>query len=54
MENFLSLKLEPTLIESIAKINFKTPTPIQAKAIPIALEASVSDPAKTSDSTPSF
>ena len=38
MENFLSLNLEPTLIDSIAKINFKTPTPIQAKAIPIALE----------------
>ncbi len=37
MENFLSLDLEPTLIESIAKINFKTPTPIQSKAIPIAL-----------------
>ena len=36
MENILSLNLEPTLIESIAKINFKTPTPIQAKAIPIA------------------
>ena len=38
MENFLSLKLEETLIESLAKINFKTPTPIQAKAIPVALE----------------
>jgi superfamily II DNA/RNA helicase len=37
MENFLSFNLEPSLIESIAKINFKTPTPIQAKAIPIAL-----------------
>ena len=37
MENFLSLNLEPTLVESLAKINFKTPTPIQAKAIPIAL-----------------
>ena len=37
MENFLSPNLEPTLIESLAKINFKTPTPIQAKAIPIAL-----------------
>jgi superfamily II DNA/RNA helicase len=37
MENFLSLNLEPALIESLAKINFKTPTPIQAKAIPIAL-----------------
>ena len=38
MENFLSLKLESTLVESLAKINFKTPTPIQAKAIPVALE----------------
>ena len=38
MENFLSLKLEETLIESLAKVNFKTPTPIQAKAIPVALE----------------
>ena len=38
MENFLSLKLEETLINSLAKINFKTPTPIQAQAIPIALE----------------
>ena len=38
MENFLSLKLEETLIESLAKINFKAPTPIQAKAIPVALE----------------
>ena len=38
MENFLSLKLEETLFESLAKINFKSPTPIQAKAIPIALD----------------
>ena len=38
MENFLSLKLEETLFESLAKINFKAPTPIQAKAIPVALE----------------
>jgi len=38
MENFLSLELEDSLIESLAKINFKTPTPIQSKAIPIALE----------------
>ena len=38
MENFLSLQLEQTLMDSIAKINFKTPTPIQAKAIPVALE----------------
>ena len=38
MKNFLSLKLEQTLMDSIAKINFKTPTPIQAQAIPVALE----------------
>jgi ATP-dependent RNA helicase DeaD len=38
MENFNSLNLEKTLMDSIAVINFKTPTPIQAKAIPIALE----------------
>ena len=38
MENFLSLKLQETLIESLAKINFKTPTPIQAQAIPVALD----------------
>tara|TARA_A100001011_G_C14306703_1_gene843518 strand:- start:1995 stop:3410 length:1416 start_codon:yes stop_codon:yes gene_type:complete len=38
MENFLTLKLEQTLMDSIAKINFKTPTPIQAQAIPVALE----------------
>jgi superfamily II DNA/RNA helicase len=38
MENFLSLKLEQILMDSIAKINFKTPTPIQAEAIPVALQ----------------
>ena len=38
MENFLSLQLEQTLMDSIAKINFKTPTPIQAQAIPAALK----------------
>ena len=38
MENFLSLRLEEVLMESLAKINFKTPTPIQAGAIPVALE----------------
>jgi len=38
MENFLSLRLEQTLMDSIAKINFKTPTPIQAQAIPVALD----------------
>ena len=38
MENFKSLNLEQTLMDSIAVINFKTPTPIQAQAIPVALE----------------
>ena len=38
MENFLQLKLEQTLMDSIAKLNYKTPTPIQAQAIPVALE----------------
>ena len=37
MEDFLSLKLEQTLMDSIAKLNYKTPTPIQAEAIPVAL-----------------
>ena len=37
MEDFLSLNLELTLMDSIAKLNYKTPTPIQAKAIPVAL-----------------
>ena len=37
MENFLSLKLEQTLMDSIAKLNYKTPPPIQAQAIPVAL-----------------
>jgi len=37
MENFAKLQLEQTLMDSIAKINFKTPTPIQAQAIPVAL-----------------
>ena len=37
MEDFLSLKLEQTLMDSIAKLNYKTPTPIQAQAIPVAL-----------------
>ena len=38
MENFNSLNLEKTLMDSIAVINFKTPTPIQAQAIPVALQ----------------
>jgi len=38
MENFKSLNLEKTLMDSIALINFKTPTPIQAQAIPVALD----------------
>jgi ATP-dependent RNA helicase DeaD len=38
MENFNSLNLEKTLMDAIAVINFKTPTPIQAQAIPVALD----------------
>jgi len=38
MENFKTLNLEQTLMDSIAVINFKTPTPIQAQSIPLALE----------------
>jgi len=38
MENFSTLNLEKTLMDAIAVINFKTPTPIQAQAIPVALE----------------
>jgi superfamily II DNA/RNA helicase len=38
MENFLSLGLPQQLLNSIEKLNFTTPTPIQAQAIPPALE----------------
>ena len=38
MNNFEEFGLSASLVESIAKTNYKTPTPIQAKAIPLALE----------------
>ena len=38
MENFKLLKIEDSLKNSLDKMNFKKPTPIQAMAIPVALE----------------
>ena len=38
MENFGSIKIEDTLKHSLSKMNFIKPTPIQAMAIPVALE----------------
>src|SRR5215469_8441412 len=38
MDNFLSLNLPPQLMASLERMQFKTPTPIQAQAIPPALE----------------
>ena len=37
MENFLQLKLNSSLMQSITRMQFKVPTPIQAQAIPPAL-----------------
>ena len=37
MENFLQLKLNTSLMQSITRMQFKVPTPIQAQAIPPAL-----------------
>ena len=37
MENFKLLKIEDSLKNSLEKMNFKKPTPIQAMAIPVAL-----------------
>ena len=37
MENFLELKLDKSLMQSISRMHFKVPTPIQAQAIPPAL-----------------
>lgn len=36
--DFFGLGIAPTIIETLARLNFKHPTPIQHKAIPIALE----------------
>ena len=38
MENFRSLKIEDSLKNSLFKMNFVKPTPIQGMAIPVALE----------------
>ncbi|KAE9367923.1 DEAD-domain-containing protein [Stipitochalara longipes BDJ] len=35
---FASLRLETRLLQGITKQNFRTPTPVQSKAIPLALE----------------
>ena len=38
MENFKLLKIEDSLKNSLQKMNFTKPTPIQSMAIPVALE----------------
>lgn len=38
MNNFECFDLHPTLAKSLAHMNYTTPTPIQAQAIPLALE----------------
>ena len=38
MENFKLLKIEESLKNSLEKMKFTKPTPIQAMAIPVALE----------------
>ena len=38
MENFISIKIEDSLKNSLSKMNFIKPTPIQVMAIPVALE----------------
>ncbi|RVX71243.1 ATP-dependent RNA helicase dbp9 [Exophiala mesophila] len=38
VSSFESFDLDPRLIQAIAKSEFSTPTPVQAKAIPLALE----------------
>ncbi len=38
MENFRSIKIEDSLKNSLSKMNFIKPTPIQGMAIPVALE----------------
>ncbi len=35
---FIALGLEPRLLQAVAKENFSSPTQVQAKAIPLALE----------------
>ncbi|MBW7911541.1 MAG: DEAD/DEAH box helicase, partial [Alphaproteobacteria bacterium] len=38
MKDFSSLGLPQQLADSLARMKFSTPTPIQAKAIPVALK----------------
>ena len=38
MDNFKELRLPGALVKALDKMNFQQPTPIQAKAIPVALE----------------
>lgn len=38
MQNFNDLNLPENLLQSLAKLNYKKPTPIQEKAIPLALD----------------
>ena len=38
MKNFDALNLDPAIVQSLISINYTTPTPIQAQAIPFALE----------------
>ena len=38
MQNFKLLKIEDSLKNSLEKMKFNIPTPIQAMAIPVALE----------------
>ncbi|SVD91175.1 uncharacterized protein METZ01_LOCUS444029, partial [marine metagenome] len=38
MQNFNLFKIEDTLKDSITRMKFKEPTPIQNQAIPVALE----------------
>jgi superfamily II DNA/RNA helicase len=38
MKNFEGFGLNPALVQSLARMNYQTPTPIQAQAIPLALK----------------
>ena len=36
--SFESLKLDPQILRALSSVGYKTPTPIQAKSIPVILE----------------
>ena len=38
MESFETLGLSPEIVETVTKLGFETPTPVQLKAIPILLK----------------